>query len=51
MVRFVFVCLILAIITHLELKLFQLLLKIIFLNGELDEEMYMDQPTSFEAER
>lgn len=49
--KFVFVHLILATITHLELKLFQLHLKIVFLNGKLDEEMYMDQPTSFEAER
>ena len=41
-VRFVFIHLILAIIAHLDLELFQMDVKTAFLNGELDEEIYMD---------
>ncbi|KAL0375543.1 UNVERIFIED_CONTAM: Retrovirus-related Pol polyprotein from transposon TNT 1-94 [Sesamum calycinum] len=39
--------LIVAIITYLDLELFQMNIKTTFLNGELDEEIYMDQPESF----
>ena len=38
--RFVFIRLILAIVAHLDLELFQMDVKTIFLNGELDEEIY-----------
>ena len=48
-VRFVSIHLILAIVAHLDLELFQMDVKIAFLNGELDEEIYMDQPISFEV--
>ena len=41
--------LILAIVAHLDLKLYQMDIKTKFLNGELDEEIYMDQPMGFEA--
>ncbi|KAL0413194.1 UNVERIFIED_CONTAM: Retrovirus-related Pol polyprotein from transposon TNT 1-94 [Sesamum radiatum] len=43
-VKFASVRLILAIIAHLDLELFQMDVKTAFLNGELDEEIYMDQP-------
>ncbi|KAL0284949.1 UNVERIFIED_CONTAM: Retrovirus-related Pol polyprotein from transposon TNT 1-94 [Sesamum angustifolium] len=43
-VRFASVRLILAIVAHLDLELFQMDVKTTFLNGELDEEIYMDQP-------
>ena len=48
-VRFVFIHLILAIIAHLDLELFQMDVKTAFLNGELDDEIYMDQPIGFEV--
>jgi len=41
--------LILAIVAHLELELFQMVVKTAFLNGELDEKIYMDQPVGFVA--
>ncbi|KAL0421930.1 UNVERIFIED_CONTAM: Retrovirus-related Pol polyprotein from transposon TNT 1-94 [Sesamum latifolium] len=46
-VRFASVRLILAIVAHLDLELFQMDVKTAFLNGELDEEIYMDQPEGF----
>ena len=50
MVRFASIRLIMAIIEHLDLKLFQMDVKTTFLNGELDKEIYMDQPIHFEVE-
>ncbi|KAL0298185.1 UNVERIFIED_CONTAM: Retrovirus-related Pol polyprotein from transposon TNT 1-94 [Sesamum angustifolium] len=47
-VRFASVRLILAIVAHLDLELFQMDVKTTFLNGELDEEIYMDQPEGFQ---
>ena len=41
-VRFVSIRLILTIVAHLDLELFQMDVKTAFLNGELDEEIYMD---------
>ncbi|KAL0386674.1 UNVERIFIED_CONTAM: Retrovirus-related Pol polyprotein from transposon TNT 1-94 [Sesamum latifolium] len=37
-----------AIVAHLDLELFQMDVKTAFLNGELDEEIYMDQPEGFQ---
>ena len=48
-VRFASIRLILAIIAHLDLELYKMDVKTAFLNGELDEEIYMDQPIGFEA--
>jgi hypothetical protein len=48
-VRFASIRTILAIIAHLDLELFQMDVKTAFLNGELDEEIYMDQPIGFVA--
>ena len=46
-VRFAFVRLILAIVANLNLELYQMDVKTAFLNEELDEEIYMDQPIGF----
>ncbi|KAL0453733.1 UNVERIFIED_CONTAM: Retrovirus-related Pol polyprotein from transposon TNT 1-94 [Sesamum latifolium] len=46
--RFASVRLILAIAAHLDLELFQMDVKTAFLNGELDEEIYMDQSEDFQ---
>ena len=48
-VRFASVRLILAIVANLNLELYQMDVKTAFLNGELDEEIYMDQPIGFVA--
>ncbi|KAL0453668.1 UNVERIFIED_CONTAM: Retrovirus-related Pol polyprotein from transposon TNT 1-94 [Sesamum latifolium] len=48
-VRFASVRLILAIVAHLDLELFQMDVKTAFLNGEQDEEIYMDQPKGFQG--
>ena len=45
--RFASIQLILAIVTNLDLELYQMDVKIAFLNGELDEKIYMDQPIGF----
>ena len=47
MVKFASIQLILAIVAHIDLELYQLDVKIAFLNGELDEEIYMNQPLGF----
>ena len=47
-VRFALVRLILAIVERMDLELYQTDVKTAFLNGELNEEIYMDQPLDFE---
>ena len=46
-VRFSSIRLILTIVANLNLELYQMDIKKAFLNGELDEEIYMDQPIGF----
>ena len=46
-VRFASIRLILAIIARMDLELYQIDVKTTFLNGELDEEIYMDQSLGF----
>ena len=48
-VRVISVRLILAIVAHMDLELYQMDIKTILLNRELDEEIYMDQPLCFES--
>jgi hypothetical protein len=48
-VRFASVRLILAIVANLNLELYQMDIKTAFLNGKLNEEIYMDQPVGFIA--
>ena len=48
MVMFASIRLILAIVARRDLELYQMDIKTAFLNGELDEEIYMDQPLGFE---
>ena len=38
---------IIAIVAHFDLELHQMDIKIVFLNGDLDEDVYMEQPTGF----
>jgi len=40
-VRFASICLLLALISHLDLELFQMGVKTAFLNGNLEEDIYM----------
>ena len=47
-VRITSVRLVLAIVAHMDLELSQMDVKTAFLNGELYEEIYMDQPLGFE---
>jgi len=46
-VRFASIFLLLALVVHLDLELFQMDIKTIFLNGSLEEEIYMDQSIGF----
>ena len=48
-VRVTSVRLILAIVAYMDLELYQMDVNTAFLNGELDEEIYMDQPLCFES--
>jgi Reverse transcriptase (RNA-dependent DNA polymerase) len=49
-VRFISIRLILAIIVGLDLELHQMDVKTVFLNDNLEEEIYMEQPASFVVE-
>ena len=46
-VRIASIHLLLALVAHLDLELFQMDIKTAFLNGNLEEEIYMDQPIGF----
>ena len=46
-VRFSSIRLILSLVAHMDLELFQMDVKTAFLNGDLDEEIYMQQPVGF----
>jgi hypothetical protein len=46
-VRFASICLILAMVASLDFELHQMDVKTTFLNGELDEEIFMDQSIGF----
>ena len=46
-VRFASICLILAIVALMDLELHQMDVKTTFLNGELNEEIYMEQLVGF----
>ena len=46
-VKFTSICLILAIVAHMDLELHQIDVKTTFLNGELNEEIYMEQLIGF----
>ena len=48
-VRVAYIRLILAIVAQLDLELYHMDVKIAFLNGELDEEIYMSQHMGFEV--
>jgi hypothetical protein len=50
-VRITSVHLILAIVAHMNLELYQIDVRTAFLNEELNEEIYMDQPLGFETKR
>ena len=41
-------CIIMAIVVHFDLELHHMDVKTTFLNGDLMEDVYMSQPTSFE---
>jgi len=49
-VRFVSIHLLLALIAHLDLEFLQIDVKTVFLNGNLEEEIYMNQPIGFGLE-
>ena len=47
MVRLTYNRLIMALVEHLDLELYYMNVQIAFLNTELDEEIYIDQPDGF----
>ena len=47
MVRFASILLLLALVVHLNLELFQMDVKTAFLNVNVEKEIYMDQPIGF----
>ena len=46
-VKLVYICIVLALVALLDLELEKLDVKTTFLHGDLDEEIYMEQPESF----
>ena len=46
-VKFALICLILAIMAHMDLELHQMDVKTNFLNGKLNEQIYKKQPIDF----
>jgi len=48
-VRITSVYLILAIVAYIDLELYQIDVRTAFLNRELNEEIYIDQPLGFES--
>ena len=38
---------ILALVTHSDFELFEMDVKVVFLNSDLEKEIYMDQPIDF----
>ena len=47
MTRINFIRMVLAIVALRNLEVHQMDVKIVFLNGDLDEEIYMEQPRGF----
>ena len=47
MVRFAYIRLILAIVAHVDLELYQMDVKTVFFNRELEDEIYMKQPEGY----
>lgn len=45
--RFALIRLLLAVVANLDLELHQMDIKIVFLNREFDEEIYMKQPVGY----
>lgn len=50
-VKFASIRLILVIVTHMDLELFKMDVKTAFLNEELNDEIYMNQPIGFITNR
>ncbi|MCO5548051.1 hypothetical protein L7F22_001507 [Adiantum nelumboides] len=47
--RYSTICIVLALASHFNWKLFQMDVKSAFLNGDLEEEVYVEQPKGFEV--